>query len=304
MSSLESCHRTWTSNSKSPSLPVTSIPYHEISSDVGLWTKSFGANISYNITKRTTHLVAAPNRKTVKVKKAARHPKIKIVTTGWLMEAFTTWKRPDETPYLIPVDGDDAGHGLGGDTSPLDELEDGDFLSAEDDEAGATEEPTPDDSDFENPDFNNNEWAAMHDDLDDFLNETDDEEPGRESDTDSVRSGNETDLQGDPNPSTNGRKRRREDGSTEPSDTEDSDASTTSRSKLQKRKKRAFERVTSLTNMTVAVDPSGLPSPDTTGPEEHTNGKAAPPAADEDDDDDLEAEMMAGFDDDEYDDDG
>ncbi|KAF2753607.1 hypothetical protein EJ05DRAFT_165705 [Pseudovirgaria hyperparasitica] len=265
-------------------------------SDVGLWTKSFGAVVSYDINKRTTHLVATPHRKTVKVKKAARHSHIKIVTTGWLMEAFSTWIRPDETPYLIPVDDEANYRGPGGDSSPLEELDDGDFLSAEDD--GAAEEPTPADSEYENLDFTNNEWEAMHDDLDDFLNESGDDDTDRDSDSESTQSNADTDVS--EKTSTNGKKRRREDlSSAEPSDAEDSDSSNASKSKLQKRKKRALNRVTSLTNVMAADNKSsGLPSPDTTGPEEIKNSKRGTKEEeeeDDDDDDELEAEMMAGL---------
>jgi RNA polymerase II subunit A-like phosphatase len=64
-----------------------------------------------------------------------------------------------------------------------------------------------------------------------------------------------------------------------------------------------MERVTSLTNVVIADKSSGLPSPETTGPEEgqgddeekapETNGVALD--LQEDNDDALEAELLAGF---------
>jgi len=65
---------------------------------------------------------------------------------------------------------------------------------------------------------------------------------------------------------------------------------------LQRRKKQAMERTTSLTNVTSADKSSGLPSPDTTGPEEDKEAGAEAVEGNETDDLDdaaLEAEMMA-----------
>lgn len=77
-------------------------------SDIALWAKSFGAQISENISKRTTHVIAARNR-TAKVRQAARRRKIKIVTTQWLFDSISQWQRVDEEPYLIPVHPEDRG---------------------------------------------------------------------------------------------------------------------------------------------------------------------------------------------------
>jgi RNA polymerase II subunit A-like phosphatase len=99
---------------------------------------------------------------------------------------------------------------------------------------------------------------------------------------------------------------------TDESGSEDSDASSTSTSRLQRRKKRTLERVTSLTNVVTADKSSGLPSPETTGPEEDNSlpyeelgedmeDKIVKPEGhdiaeeDHDYDDGLEAEMLAEF---------
>lgn len=76
--------------------------------DISLWAKSFGAVIGHKITPKTTHLVAGRNR-TAKVREATRYPKVKIVTTQWLLDSLTQWKRLVEDPYLLPVHPEDRG---------------------------------------------------------------------------------------------------------------------------------------------------------------------------------------------------
>ena len=87
------------------------------------------------------------------------------------------------------------------------------------------------------------------------------------------------------------RKRKREDtDSVGGSDAEDSDASVNGLTRLQRKKKRALERTTGLANVAMAEKSSGLPSPDTTGPEEEE--------AQEEEEDELGAAILAGFEDD------
>lgn len=73
--------------------------------DLAMWAKSFGAQIDKEVTKRTTHLIAARNR-TAKVRHALRRGKgkVKIVSPQWLVESLAHWTRKDETPYLLDVD--------------------------------------------------------------------------------------------------------------------------------------------------------------------------------------------------------
>ncbi|KAL8780248.1 MAG: hypothetical protein Q9194_001011 [Teloschistes cf. exilis] len=73
--------------------------------DLAMWAKSFGAQIDKEVTKRTTHLIAARNR-TAKVRHALRRGKgkVKIVSPQWLVESLAHWTRQDETPYLLDVD--------------------------------------------------------------------------------------------------------------------------------------------------------------------------------------------------------
>src|SRR5690349_16873692 len=79
-------------------------------SDLGIWAQSFGATVSPSLTKSTTHVIAHKDRRTSKVRQAAKYPDIKIVTTQWLFQCFAQWKKIEETPYLIEADRDEHGH--------------------------------------------------------------------------------------------------------------------------------------------------------------------------------------------------
>ncbi|KAH7390699.1 RNA polymerase II subunit A C-terminal domain phosphatase [Pyrenochaeta sp. MPI-SDFR-AT-0127] len=257
------------------------------SSDFALWIRSFGAEVSTSVTRRTTHVIANPDRKTTKVKRAARFPHIKIVNPEWMFQCCTRWEHVDETPYLIEIDAAERGG------SPFGELEDESIHGTGDEEESA-ESPVTLDLTADN-------WADVDDELNDFLNETD-TDGNSDSDSDSVRSENSTTSDTKQN-----KKKRKRTKSTDVSEAEESDNSVTSTSRLQRRKKRTMERVTSLANVVTADKSSGLPSPETTGPEEgqgddddkapEENGVA--PDVQEDYDDGLEAELLAGFDSDE-----
>ncbi|KAK4937311.1 CTD phosphatase Fcp1, partial [Elasticomyces elasticus] len=112
--------------------------------DLGIWAKSFGATITENITKRTTHVVASPQRRTAKVRQAAKRPdKIKIVTQQWLYECFSRWKHEDERPYRVH---DEAAaengpvNAANENASPFDAPDESAPLSSSDEEAALTEE--------------------------------------------------------------------------------------------------------------------------------------------------------------------
>ncbi|KAF2711698.1 hypothetical protein K504DRAFT_428361 [Pleomassaria siparia CBS 279.74] len=224
-------------------------------SDFALWIKSFGAQVGLTIGKYTTHVIANPDRKTTKVKRAARYPHIKIVNVDWMFQCCTRWEHVDETPYLIELDPADRV------ASPFEDLDDDEIgITGDEDFEGIAEIPV-------GLDMSDVKWDDMGDELDNFLDESDDTEGG-----DNVSEG------------------------------DDSDSSITSTSRLQRRKKRTMERVTSLTNVLSADKSSGLPSPETTGPEEgqcEEEPKDTDPAGlaadDSDADDGLEAEMMAAM---------
>ncbi|KAF2005873.1 hypothetical protein P154DRAFT_518127 [Amniculicola lignicola CBS 123094] len=258
-------------------------------SDFALWIKSFGATVSLNVTKQTTHVIANPDRKTTKVKRAARFPNIKIVNAEWMLQCCTQWKHVDETPYIIEMDAADRSG------SPFEDLEDDDVGVTGDEEGDESESPVQ-------VEISDEKWQSIGDELQDFLDESDDNGDSP-SDSDSVRS--DTSTHSDSKRNKRKRKRLTGTASADGSD-EDSDASVDSGSKLQKRKKRAMERVTSLNNVVTGDKSSGLPSPETTGPEEgqgEDEGTVPDPTSlsredgsedDEDEDDDgLAAEMLA-----------
>ncbi|KAI4174808.1 MAG: hypothetical protein LQ343_002046 [Gyalolechia ehrenbergii] len=74
-------------------------------SDLAMWAKSFGAAIEEEITKRTTHLIAARNR-TAKVRQALKRGrgKIKIVGPQWLVGSLAQWAKLGEEPYLLDLE--------------------------------------------------------------------------------------------------------------------------------------------------------------------------------------------------------
>jgi RNA polymerase II subunit A-like phosphatase len=249
---------------------------------------SFGAEVSLNVSKQTTHVIANPDRKTMKVKKAAHYPSIKIVNADWMFQCCTRWEHVDETPYLIEIDQTDRG------ASPWDELEESDPGVTGDEDGEAAEE------DISKIDMSPDKWKDLDDEFNEFMNESDDSETNSASDSESVRSDASAQIT-DSKPSI--KKRKRTTGSVDGSEADESDVSVTSTSKLQRRKKRTMERVTSLANVVTAEKSSGLPSPETTGPEEGHGDeeKDADPAglaaddSDPEEDDGLEAEMMAEF---------
>ena len=80
--------------------------------------KSFGAQVEENVTRHTTHVVAARERRTLKVKKALRRGKgrIKIVNLQWFTDSIMSFEKKDESSYLLhfdhfpqpaPIDDDD-----------------------------------------------------------------------------------------------------------------------------------------------------------------------------------------------------
>lgn len=276
--------------------------------DISLWAKSFGVVIAPKINARTTHLVAGRNR-TAKVREATRYPNIKIVTTQWLLDALTQWKHLDEEPYLLPVHPDDRGEPLSPGSR---ELAESSWLSSEDDATGSlwTEDEEGNGPDSEEMfkstgldetshlGYDADEQAAVHDELKAFLGSDD------ESESDSEPSF----LMDE---STTGRKRKRDDRTETETDKElapeGGDQLDMQGSRLSQRIKRSYERSTSLRAVaTTSYDPASdrLAQP---GEEEADIASAwrghevSFPEDPADDDDELEREMLAAFEDGDYD---
>jgi RNA polymerase II subunit A-like phosphatase len=269
-----------------------------------MWAKSFGARVSPNLTKATTHVVAHKDRRTSKVRQAARHANIKIVATSWLLECFTQWKAVPEGPHSIDVEREE--HDFH-DSLPFEELEEESMLTPSEEE-GADDAVLP--SEIEEADdepkspvldlLGGVNWDDMEDEMKDFYDseddtEADDDDEGMESDA-SGKSGRSS-------RSTSSRKLKRK--RTTESINGDYEEAGESTSALQKRRKMAAERTTGLANVETLENPSGLPSPDTTGPEEDAADKIKAVAngggqeaeeSDDDDDDEFAQAMMAELD--------
>lgn len=257
-------------------------------SDFAMWVKSFGAKVALDVTKQTTHVIANPDRKTTKVKKAAKNPRIKIVNAEWMFQCCARWELVNEDDYLIEIDQAERGG------SPFEDFEDTDVAATGDEDGGA------DGQDPVNLAISPENWAELDDDFQAFMDESDDTDDHSNSDSEGVQSDASTQTDS----KRNKRKRKRTGtASADNTEADDSDASVEGTSQLQRRKKRTMERVTSLTNVVTAEKSSGLPSPDTTGPEEeHGELEKDPHPADVDagdldpgEDDGLEAELLAGF---------
>lgn len=276
--------------------------------DISLWAKSFGVSIATKINARTTHLVAGRNR-TAKVREATRYPNVKIVTTQWLLDSLTSWRHLDEVPYLLPVHPDDRGEPLSPGSR---ELAESSWLSSSDEATGplwADDEGNEEMfkssglDDTAVPGYDEDEQAAVHDELKEFLGSDD------ESESDSEAWGEE---------STEGSKKRKRGEGTEgegeeESGEDDGDESDPKGSRLSQRIKRSYERSTGLREVATApssasesdrVRPSG---PHGEEPDAEQAGTQAGTQADQDDgypedpdddDDELEREMLAAFEDD------
>lgn len=263
--------------------------------DAALWAKSFGASVSQHITKKTTHVIASPERKTAKVRQAAKRPRIAVVSQHWLHACFSQWKKVDVGPYQIHSDAPANGTG-----SLPESFDDTAYnISSSEEESAVTEDETegsetpnstgltvaidPDEEELlkyapsmtrqdsspiegEAPD----DWDDMDDEYKKFM---EGEDLDSESDNDSVKSGRST--------PDSARKRKQD-------DRESDGESENGGSRLQKRKKQAIERTTSLTNLVVQSNGS---TPAADGTTEQDGGGAEDP--DEDGDDDLEAALAA-----------
>lgn len=303
---------------------VISLGVDVLTHDMTRWAQSFGAVVTENITKKTTHVIASPERRTAKVRQAAKKAgRIAIVSMSWLTTCFMQWKKVDETPYRIHLDA--SANGAGG----LPEgFEGKDFaLSSSDEEAAQTDAEA--DVDTDNPDGdavpngaanarksltldvdtdtdtdgedlakyapsldrqdsspteteNPDEWDDIDDEFAAFMESGDDEGTDTDnSDSESFTSG-ASDASNDvayQDQSSSAKKRKL---------SEDSDVEA-SASRLQKRKKEALGRTSSLTNL---VDRPGSSEPDSS-PAPGTDPGNGEGGEETDGDDDLEAQLAA-----------
>ncbi|KAJ5674026.1 hypothetical protein N7462_009465 [Penicillium macrosclerotiorum] len=266
--------------------------------EISLWAKTFGVVIASKISNRVTHLVAGRNR-TAKVREATRWPNIRIVTSQWLSDCLVSWKHLDEEPYLLPVHPDDRGEPLSPGSR---ELAESSWLSSSDEASGSLwtdDEGVVQEDDFRSAGLNEtspigydeDEQAAVHDELREFLGSDDESE----SDTDAL--GDESAAAGKK------RKRGENNGGDSEEDSADDDGDDDNQgSRLSQRIKRSYERSTGLREVATAGSGSEM-SAGAEGEEmdAETDANHSPndgyPEDPDDDDDELEREMLAAFED-------
>ncbi len=229
----------------------------------------------------TTHVIASKSRRTLKVRLAAKNPCIYIVTMAWLFDSLVQWKRLDESPYIIKVEPDkdhpNAAHDLSVRNTP-----DGRLSSSEDDE-----DPTDDgiatalhsdkriltiNTDMQDVEADNVPLSPIDkmmqettaEDYADMLGEIadlDDDDEGGDTDDGTDDESDASDVSQQSKEST--RKRKRDTIGDSTDGEMESDASVNGLgSKLQKRKRRALARITSLTHVATARK---SPVPSSTG---------------------------------------
>lgn len=264
-------------------------------SDKALWAKSFGATVSQDLSKRTTHVIATPLRKTSKVRKALRYPgRVRVVTEQWLLDCISQWKHLDERPYLIDfgLDQHDVRNGTetpfshedallssededSGQATDIDDEGDGAVNGTNDEDAGLTIETAAADEEEDMSKYAPHEdekspispfkedWGEMEDELREFMGsdyeDSDDAENGEEGDEESAQDNEsvKNGANGQSPPLAERPSKRKRPDSGRSTDGEDSDASISSLnrgSNLQRRKRKAFERTSSLTNVRGAGD--------------------------------------------------
>lgn len=280
--------------------------------DTVIWAKSFGAKVSENITKKTTHVIASPERRTAKVRQAAKKGgRISIVNSGWLFACFSQWSKVDEGPYRIHSDAP-----INGQPALPDSFEDKEIgtLSSSDEEAALTEAEADDeggreatngahlsldiDTDEEElakyapqdgredgsptEDQRPDDWDSIDAELADFIGDSDAEDSEA---PDASESESESEAGKDTANSTpTGQKRKRDATAADVPPTSDPEGS-----RLQKRKKEALSRTTSLTNM-ASVTGGAVSAVDASEP-----AKLDGVNEEEDDEDDEDADLEAAL---------
>ncbi|KKA21311.1 Phosphoprotein phosphatase [Rasamsonia emersonii CBS 393.64] len=291
--------------------------------DISLWAKSFGAVISTKIGSKTTHLVAGRNR-TAKVREATRYPKIKIVTTQWLLDSLTQWKHLDEEPYLVPVHPEDRGDPILGsspgsknaaeaESSWLSSSEEDTGVSFTDDEGeDAASEDKIDTDELEEADeeilkssgmtahspigYDAEQQKAVHDELREFLGS----DAESDSEFDDNGEGDSDVFLGSESSASKKRKREGEDGDEQREEDEALGSRLSQRIKLSRERTSGLKEVATAEEGPVegeGDEDEGIP--DTSGDRERDGGDGYPEDPD-DDDDALEREMLAAFEDGNY----
>lgn len=258
-------------------------------SDIGLQAMSHGAEIQTKVSKKVTHLVVSTARlniKTQKATQAARIPSIKIVNQNWLLDSISQWKHLDEEPYLEHVSTGERRNGSTEDNAQQDDQ----GLQIFTDKFGNEEDESVDDGDDEDeenqersisPIDNNLDWDALNDEMNEFLNGTDDES---QSDNESVSQASMLDdATDDERSSTNSGVKRKAD------DDEGDGSALAKRQRLAK--DRGASKLSSARIPGEDAESSSLPTPQITD----GDGDGEVDAQEGDGMDDLEAELEAAL---------
>ncbi|KAF8079106.1 hypothetical protein FPV67DRAFT_95819 [Lyophyllum atratum] len=272
------------------------------STEIWKMAHMFGAICSTELKPEITHVVAA-KRGTVKVDMARKRGGMKIVWLAWFTDSIALWRHQDETPYLL-----DEPPAPGPRSSPA--VDSHQISSDPEPDADDWDEEAPEPKDPGSFELNAINWSDINDEVDAFLNETDDEDDGQ-SEASGMRSGavseddessSEMSIYNTPKAS---RKRLR---SVTPSDSGGANGAGKEdvlRSPLAKRKKMAADR-TGYSRLKEAISADDLKK-DTTGTddEKKAGGRAdsgLPPKVDvlmeeedeeDDDEDDEEDDFLA-----------
>ncbi|KAK6005305.1 hypothetical protein QM012_008084 [Aureobasidium pullulans] len=277
--------------------------------DFAIWAKSFGATVSENITKRTSHVVASPLRKTAKVRQAAKKAdRIKIVSQDWLFACLVQWRKVDEGPFRLHADleNEPTEPAVNGQGSPFDGPDQNAQLSSSDEEAAVTEEEDAAETDGTGNDTDAQEQAELERYMPSLPREASSVETSAdradwdaeleefldgELDSESEAGNNQSDTDDTESLPSSARKRKRdEDGQLTDND-DDSDASQLGSSRLERRKRKALARTTSLASVSAVDDAQRVQAEaQTSAPQQDT---PADIAEEDEDDDDLEAQMEA-----------
>ncbi|KAL8292868.1 hypothetical protein RQP46_000562 [Phenoliferia psychrophenolica] len=141
----------------------------------------FGAQCSTDISSRVTHVVASQNG-TAKVHHARRQG-LPVVRTEWLLESAEQWRRLPESPYLIPDTQSSTPLTLSG--IPIPPLPPTPDVEPSTPSVIADDEPV---------DMTEVDWDDAANEVDAFLNETDDDEDVGGGDGGDETDGNDTDA--------------------------------------------------------------------------------------------------------------
>lgn len=263
------------------------------SSDIAVWSKSFGATVAETLSSKVTHVIAARSR-TAKVRQAAtRYSHIKIVSPEWLYATISLWKRVPEEVYLVAIHPEDRAPTDGDLSNPL--------LSSEDDDDSDNDDML-DVSEQEGIDKVELDWADVESELKEFM-----EDEYIDGDSDSA---SDSDISTSTNISAERRPKKRyrsgspaspADGDTaQPALTADDGPDATSR--LAKRQRVARERGGSQLKLAESAEERVEPADASSGgvsDDEAVDNPQAEESFEVDDDlaADLERELMAAMED-------